>query len=448
MKSLEYVFKTYISDYNIEDGESYFHRNNLFVVVEGAGGEYFGEIAREQACKIIPETFFQQLSRHNSPAAALIESFEEANKAIINERAKLGRKMAASVCAVFISQKIMYFTHLGDSRIYLFQKGELNQLTKDHTVKEEDPFAEKRIRDTRALRALTQGLGIRKNPSIEVKKYPLNKKGIILVTTAALTERVSDREILWQSTKSKNLKKLSHSLIDIAKRKGGKGVMTIGIIRFGGFARSLKNVLFTYSVFFIVILAAIGVYVLKYGGEGRDVEKIVSTRSNPEDDRRDDSRVVEQKTSDREIKTATNIPSAPVNEERTGASIAESPKETGAAQFNKIYTFIVEWKTAWEKTAGENGDLEKYISFYAKDFQENGLDRDGWRQDKAAKGRKKSWIRVEISDIKISAASEESRIEVRFSQNYQSSNYSGKSEKMLILVKEGKEWKIARERSY
>ena len=152
MKSLEIAFKTDIGSQDREGGQSYLQKENLFIVVEGVGGEYLSEIAREHACRIIPESFFRNLSEKKSPGNALIDALEDANKGIIAERRKLGEKMAASVSVVYIKDKIMYFTHLGDSRIYSFHEGELNQLTRDHTVMEEDPFAEKRFSDPQCHR--------------------------------------------------------------------------------------------------------------------------------------------------------------------------------------------------------------------------------------------------------------------------------------------------------
>ena len=242
MKRLEFTFKTHRSNIDRESGGSYLHKDNLFFILDGVGGGHLGEIARELAQNIIPETFFRHLSESKSPGDALIYALEEANQAIIEERKKLGERMAASVSAVFIMDKIMYFTHLGDSRIYSFQEGELNQLTRDHTLKEEYPFAENRLNDPRALYALTQGLGIHIKPDIKVKKYPLDQKGLILMSTASLTERLTDRDILRLARNLKNPKKLCDGLLNLSIRKGGDGNISLGILRFGGLSKWIQNI--------------------------------------------------------------------------------------------------------------------------------------------------------------------------------------------------------------
>ena len=448
MKSLEYTFQTHFGSQDRGNGEPYFHEKNLFMVVEGVGGNYLADIAREHAYRIIPETFFKKLSEYNSPGDAIVDALVAANKAIITERSKLGEKMAASISVVFMRDDIMYFTHLGDSRIYSYQGRELNQLTKDHTLKEEDPFAESRLADPRALRALTQGLGILKDPSVEVKKYPLHKKGLILMTTDGLTERVSNREILWSLKKIKNPEKLTKSLIDLARRKGSEGSITVGIVKFGGLTKALRNLLVMYSAFFLIVLAVIGGYLMEYGEKESKVDQNEAASTMQERAMKQPKPMtVEEKIGSPETKTEKEKPSVVKEIIQKGPESIEISKKNSAELFEIIHRFITEWKTAWENTAGEKGDMEKYISFYSEKFRENRLDKKGWKLDKAKKGIGKQWIRIELSDIKISELTDDKRIKVTFTQDYRSSNFSVRSEKLLILEKEASGWKIIHERS-
>ena len=273
MKSLEYAFKSYLGTQNRENGGSYIHTDNLFMVVDGFGVQSLAEIAKDAACRTVPDAFFRHLSENKNPVDALIFAVEEANKRIFEERHKLGEKIAASICLIYFLDNIMYFTHLGDSRIYSFQAGELNQLTKDHTVKEEDPLAENRYIDPRALHALTQGLGIHEKPSVHIKKYPLDKRGLIILTTAGLTERISNREIAWMSKKFRRPERIIRALIDMDKRKGGSADLTVGIIKCGGLTKAKLKLLMACSVIFILFAAIIGTYTLRSGPRDHETRK-------------------------------------------------------------------------------------------------------------------------------------------------------------------------------
>jgi len=109
---------------------------------------------------------------------------------------------------------------------------------------------------------------------------------------------------------------------------------------------------------------------------------------------------------------------------------------------NEINEFLIKWKTAWENTAGQNGDIKTYMSFFSEDFFSSGLDKNGWENDKAEKNRRKARIRVELKKINIVRPLENNRIEVSFLQDYKSSNFSDTSDKAIVLKKEKSDWKI------
>jgi protein phosphatase len=425
MDTLQIAFKTHKGSREGKDYDSFLCRHNLFIVAEGVGGEHCGDLAKERAFQIIYESFFRHLSKVQSPGDALIYALEKANEDILSEREKLGENTAASVSVVYVKDRIMHFSHLGDSRIYSLHGGELNQLTRDHTLEEEEPFAEARFRNPRTIRALTEGLGIHERPTVNVKKYPLHKKELIIMTTGGLTTRVSNREILKLSSNTKNPERLCNRLIDLARRKGSNGNMTVGTMRLGKLSKELNHVIILYSLFFLLILSAMGGYALKYREQGPQGDQPIG---QPKD-------IQPVKESSR------------LHGDNTPLQVSPGQQAKGE-RYDNIYSFISSWKAAWENTAGENSDIEHYISFYSENFLSRGFDKYGWGHDKAEEGRRSHWIRINISDITISQPTADNQVEVKFLQNYRVSNLSDTSHKVLTLIKEGKEWKITDEESY
>jgi protein phosphatase len=443
MDTLQIAFKTHRGSREGKDYDSFLCRHNLFIVAEGVGDEHCGDLAKERAFQIIYESFFRYLSKVQSPGDALIYALEKANEDILSEREKLGESAAASVSVVYVKDRIMYFSHLGDSRIYSLHGGELNQLTRDHTLEEEEPFAEARFRNPRSIRALTEGLGIHERPTVNVKKYPLHKKDLIIMTTGGLTARVSNREILKLSSNTKNPERLCNRLIDLARRKGGNRNMTVGTMRLGKLSKELNHVIILYSLCFLLILSAMGGYALKYSEQGpqgdhqidqpKDIQPVIeSALLNGDKDRIDEEREM-----------------SPHNQARDNKPLLESPgQQAKGERYANIYSFMSRWKAAWENTAGENSDIEHYISFYSENFLSRGLDKYGWGHERAEKGRRRHWIRIDISDITISQPTADNQVEVRFLQNYRVPNLSDTSHKVITLIKEGKKWKITDEESY
>lgn len=114
---------------------------------------------------------------------------------------------------------------------------------------------------------------------------------------------------------------------------------------------------------------------------------------------------------------------------------------------DEINVFLLKWISAWQNTAGENGDMEQYVSFYSDFFYATALDRKDWIIDKKKKNNNKTWIQVDLESIEIGKPDAKGAVEIRFLQNYKSSNYSDQSRKQLILIKERGKWKILTERT-
>lgn len=468
--SLDIAFKT---DYNKDAGQtddSFLHEHDLFIVANGLGDDVLANEAKLRACRVIHQSFFRCLSHGMSPGNALIAAVKEANSEIMRERKRVGRGMAASVSIVYIKDGVMYFTHLGDSRVYCLHDGAINQLTRDHTLLEEDPLAAKDSRDAQLMQTLTEGLGIHDKPAVKVKKFALREKDVIVMTTNGLTCRLSNREILRISGKTNNVRKLCGALIKSARERGAKSDVTVGIIRFARFPGGLSKTLMIYGSIALVIIAVMAGLLLKYGVRGSEerlvevvqptspLEKIEPAAPSPE--------VETPAESQPEVAA---VPAPMVAEKRVGApeepiqteeeAVQETTQERPPPTEQKVETaldssivedeilLVVEgWRLAWEESAGKDGDIEKYISYYSDEFRSRGLDKEGWKEDKARKNSRKQWIKVELLDVKINEVVPGERFEVRFKQDYQSSNFSVTSNKVLVLKKEAGGWKIISER--
>jgi len=404
-----------------------------------------------------------------SPGNALVAAVKEANSEILRESKRVGRGMAASVSIAYIKDGVMYFTHLGDSRVYCLHDGAINQLTRDHTLLEEDPLAVKDSRDAQLMQTLTEGLGIHDRPAVKVKKFALREKDVIVMTTNGLTGRLSNRDILRISGKTTNVRKLCGALIRSARERGAKRDVTVGIIRFARFPSALRKTLMIYGSTVLVILTVVAALFVKYGLRGPEEKETELVQPTiPQE-------TIERPTPPPEeeipMEPQPELPAAPApmvaekqakiheepgQKEEATQELAEEPpappEEKVATAFDSsiveddILVAVEGWRSAWEETAGKDGDIENYMSYYSDEFRARGLDKEGWKKDKAEKNRRKQWIKVELLDVEIKEVVAGERFEVRFKQDYQSSNFSVSSKKMLVLKREEGGWKIISEK--
>ena len=463
MENLHFAFKTDVGNDSRKKIDSFLCNDNLFIVVGGLGSGHFRDIVKERACKIINKSFFKNLSEIHSPDKALISALNDANREILKEGTKIRHKITASVSAAYIVGDMMCFSHLGDSRIYSLRGKQLAQLTRDHKILENKPYVGQRLHDTRLAHAITEGLGIHESPDIKVMRFTLQQKDLILMTTECLTNRVSDRELLRLSLKIRNLKKLCIRLIDETRRRGEESNITVGVVRYDKFFRGqIKKVTAIFATALFIISVIVGYDALKYrmketeDFQNKDFKAVQETLVK----QKESLLVSKVKVSpghqvkisltrkERKEQKAT-ISQTREKRKKQKATIQKSTEQQAVAiSYDEIYTFIDKWKKAWENTAGRKGEIQSYISCYSDNFVSKGLNKAGWRHDKAVKGRTKLWIRVKLKDIRIVESRSDNQVEVRFFQNYRSSNYSGSSKKKLILIKERTGWKIFAEKTY
>ncbi len=279
---LAVAFETDTGDIPGKNEDSFLNENNLFFVAEGVGGKYLDDIATEMARRVIRSAFFSHLGEMHSPADALLYAMKEANREILKEAKKIGQTMAACVSVVYVRDTIVYFTHLGDSRIYCLQKGEIVRLTRDHLTAVGNPAELSNVRDKRRGQALTEGLGLQQSPPIEVKKFVLHEKELILMTTAGLTGRLSDMQIQKTSLNSGNVKKLCGQLLYEARRIDRHHSMTLGLIRLEKKSPVRRKWMLAYFGLIVFGLSLIGFYLQNNYWKDAEEEHVAVTPVAPE----------------------------------------------------------------------------------------------------------------------------------------------------------------------
>ncbi|MCI0394893.1 MAG: protein phosphatase 2C domain-containing protein [Chloroflexi bacterium] len=111
---------------------------NLAVVADGVGGQIAGEVASRLAVNGVQE-YFDQQERVNNISGHLEQAILAANEAVYQagQSNEEYRGMSTTIVVAAVVENRLYTAHVGDSRIYLLRKGELRQLSTDHTWAQE-----------------------------------------------------------------------------------------------------------------------------------------------------------------------------------------------------------------------------------------------------------------------------------------------------------------------
>lgn len=174
------------------------------VVCDGMGGANGGNVASGTAVEEISARLAEDYASDMSGSeirdmiaiavnAANIKVYIEAQEDISL------RGMGTTVVVAIVRDDTAYIAHAGDSRAYLFAKGDLRQVTVDHSVVQvmvdrgELTEQEARVHPRRNL--ITRALGVKPRLDIDHCECPVEKDDIILLCTDGLSNYVDDLEM-------------------------------------------------------------------------------------------------------------------------------------------------------------------------------------------------------------------------------------------------------------
>lgn len=219
----------------------------LFVVADGMGGEAAGEIAAQQAVESVDARL-----RHatGTPARRLREAIATANNEIYrmaSEHPEWGG-MACVLTAALIEDGILHVGHVGDSRLYRIQRGEIRKVTHDHSpVGVREDAGE--LSELEAMRhprrnEVYRDVGSRPhNPDdddfIESLQFPFVADAAWVLCSDGLSDMLTAAEIM--ATVLSNAGRSDESvrgLISRANAAGGKDNISVIVIEGPEFARA------------------------------------------------------------------------------------------------------------------------------------------------------------------------------------------------------------------
>jgi PPM family protein phosphatase len=117
-------------------GYSYSRDVLLMAIADGMGGHIDGEVAAEIAVTEVTRRFQQEArNKLRKPFDFLVSSIQSAHRAIVSHAVEhnLLECPRTTVVACIVQNGSAYWAHAGDSRLYVFRRGELVAQTQDHS---------------------------------------------------------------------------------------------------------------------------------------------------------------------------------------------------------------------------------------------------------------------------------------------------------------------------
>ncbi len=217
--------------------------NDQFIaacVIDGVGGYAGGEVAARLAHDAI---LAHLKTRSDSIIKMLKEAVGAANEAIYNEKkvSKANEQMACvlTMALVDIANNKLYYSHVGDTRLYLFRDNSLVKITHDHSfvgfLEDSGRLSEEAAMRHPKRNEINKALGfdsvIRTDDYIETGESPFLPGDTILLCSDGLSDMVASGSMVSVLNTNKSLAVKGKALIQLANEAGGKDNITAVLVQ-------------------------------------------------------------------------------------------------------------------------------------------------------------------------------------------------------------------------
>jgi serine/threonine protein phosphatase PrpC len=206
------------------------HRG-LFIVADGMGGHAAGEIASQMAVDVLSSEL-KDVNDLTSP-----EALKLANRTVYQRTTKELEKsgMGSTASALLLSDTHYLIGHVGDSRIYLVRDGNMRQLTKDHSLVQEQVDAglitPEQARHHPQSNVITCCIGMSGDIDPDVIPGETKVGDVFLLASDGLTGMVDDRRLFQLLQSRASPERIVNAMISDANNNGGIDNITAIVVK-------------------------------------------------------------------------------------------------------------------------------------------------------------------------------------------------------------------------
>ena len=211
---------------------------NLYVLADGMGGHAGGETAS----RLTVETIVQAIAADKNnvqldPTDLLMGAIHRGNTAVHStaEKNPALRGMGTTVVAMYVAEGKLFVGHVGDSRVYMARRGEIWQITKDHSLVNEKLKAgiitREQMKRDKSRNVITRSVGFESSVLVDLYQKDISPGEIYFSCSDGLSGLVDDLQISsiidslgWDTN---DLNPMVDKLIEKANENGGDDNITV-----------------------------------------------------------------------------------------------------------------------------------------------------------------------------------------------------------------------------
>ena len=221
----------------------------IVVLADGMGGYNAGEVASGMATSLIAAGLSQhwtkdvlkKLDRDGAKALSqtiLQTQVKQANTAIFDAAQKDPQcaGMGTTLVACMFYDNFLTVGHIGDSRLYRMRNDALEQVTRDHSLLQEQIdsglITKEDARSSHNKNLVTRAVGIDPDVETEIHSHDVMEGDIFLLCSDGLNDMIEDDEIqMTLIALRSNLELTAQQLVQAANDAGGRDNVSVMLVR-------------------------------------------------------------------------------------------------------------------------------------------------------------------------------------------------------------------------
>lgn len=212
----------------------------LALLADGMGGGRAGGVAAELAVDAAMEHLSGILRRQALAPTHLGAAVKVANDRVVGMASAISayRGMGTTLIATAIDGPKCQIAHVGDSRVYRYNAGAINQVTKDHSLVQEwvdsGAISAEEARHAPNRNVITRAIGAKPTIQADVTEVELAADDVLLLCSDGLTGMLTDEQIahtLDAANMADGLAAPAAELVAAANRAGGTDNITVVLVR-------------------------------------------------------------------------------------------------------------------------------------------------------------------------------------------------------------------------
>lgn len=206
----------------------------IFAVADGMGGHLSGDVASDAVVQELARAVSGNFATQADIEKALDAASEDI--AIVAGESEIGVGTTVTGAVLTVVRKELYFTvfNIGDSRVYQFERNDLQQVTTDHSLVQE-------LVDQGVIRVdqaydhpdgniITRAVGFEPQPVPDYSLIPLRSGLRLLICSDGLTGELRDDRLRLHFAAGLSPAETASALVDAALAAGGRDNVTVIVV--------------------------------------------------------------------------------------------------------------------------------------------------------------------------------------------------------------------------